>query len=183
MNDERYINILCAGLLFTVISAFVVLKSARDALFLADFSSTLLPYLMAAATLLSTLAAIGYVRLLRFFPLVTAVQISFLAFLTGTIFLWPAISAHWPSATPILYLWTNLFGTLTSVQAWTLITERMLARQARRSFQIIGSGSILGGTAGGLLARWTTQMGNVPALLPVAAILTLIALLLAQTLS
>src|SRR5262249_35855180 len=86
-------------------------------------------------------------------------------------------------ATLILYLWTNLFGTLTSVQAWTLITERMLARQARRSFQIIGSGSILGGTAGGLLARWTTQMGNVPALLPVAAILTLIALLLAQTLS
>jgi ATP:ADP antiporter, AAA family len=66
------------------------------------------------------------------------------------------------------------------VQSWTLISQRLLARQARRSLGLIGSGAIIGGMAGGLFARWGAEYWGVSMLLPISAILILMALVLSQ---
>lgn len=183
MNDENRISIICAALLFAVFSAFIVLKSARDALFLSDFSPKLLPYLMAITTSVGIILSVLYLRVLKFVSLINAVRFSFLFFFTGTIAIWLAITIGWSAGTLVLYLWTGLFGTLATVQAWSLITERMLSRQARRSFQIVGSGSVVGGLVGGLFARWTTGAMSVAALLPLASLLILGAFFFANALS
>src|SRR5262249_31148714 len=134
-------------------------------------------------TLVGTLIASFYLRLLKRFTLIKAVRFSFLTFFIGTILIWIGITAEFTRATFVLYLWAGLFGTLATVQAWSLITERMLSRQARRSFQFIGAGSIAGGLMGGLFARWTTGFISVGALLPVAALLTFLAFYLATVLA
>jgi AAA family ATP:ADP antiporter len=115
----------------------------------------MLPYLMALNTLTTAVVAAGYLRLYKHFSLREAVAFSFLFYLAGTLLFW-----YW-----------------TSVQAWSVISSRLLVRQARRSLGLIGGGAIVGGIAGGLFAQFFAGIWNVQALLPIASFFIFLALI------
>lgn len=177
---ERKANLISALLLFAVTSALIVLKSARDALFLNDFPTRYLPYFMGINTIVSAFIALAYIRLYRHFSLKWVVGSSLLVFIGGTLVFWLGVVSGWPQVTMFLFIWVGIFGTLAPVQAWSLISERLLARQARRSLGIIGSGAIIGGMIGGLFARWGAEYWDVSILLPIAAVLILAAFCISQ---
>ncbi len=176
-------TILCAGLLFAVTAAFIILKTARDGLFLSDYSASALPWFMAVTTAATALVATTYIRLYKSLSLGPAVELSLKAFFAGTLFLWVGIRADWRPATQLLYIWTGIFGALAPVQSWSVITQLLLTRQAKRDLGVIGSGGILGASAGGFFAKWVVQASDVSTLLPAASILILMALFAVQALS
>jgi len=182
-DEERKVTILSAILLFAIIAAFIILKSARDALFLSQYSTRTLPYFEAVTTGVTTLLVATYLRLYRAFSLNRAVGVSLIAFAGGTILFWMGIISGGRPAIPMLYVWVGVFGTLAPVQAWSVVNQRLLTRQAKRAFGIIGAGGIVGGSVGGLFARWIAVDWEVSALLPTAAALIFLALIIGQALS
>jgi ATP/ADP translocase len=176
-------TLLCAGLLFSVTAAFIILKTARDGLFLSDYSADVLPWFMALTTIATGLVAATYLRLYKRLSLGPAVELSLKMFAVGTLILWAGMKAGWDLATPILYVWTGIYGALAPVQSWSVITQQLLTRQAKRDLGIIGSGGILGASGGGFFATWVVQASSVTTLLPTATILILLSLFAVQALS
>ncbi len=181
--EERKTVILSAFLVFLIIAAFVVLKSARDALVLSKYPARTLPYFMVTTTLTAGLVVATYLRLYAALTLGRAVGVSLVAFAAGTLLFWLGITLGCEVTIPVLYVWVGVFGTLAPVQAWSIISQRLLIRQAKRVLGIIGAGGIAGSMAGGLFARWIALGWNVSALLPTAAVLILLALFLSLALS
>ncbi|HWP45614.1 MAG TPA: HEAT repeat domain-containing protein [Candidatus Limnocylindrales bacterium] len=182
-TEERGLSFLFAFLLFTVIAAFIVLKSARDALFLSHYSTWVLPYFEVLTTLTTSLVTVTYLRLYRVFSLGWAISACLIVFIGGTLLLWMGIHEKWGLAIPLLFVWADIFGTLAPVQAWSLINQRLLTRQAKRTLGIIGAGGIVGGSMGGLFSKWIAKGWDVPALLPTAAVLMFLTLVMSWTLS
>ncbi|MCI0415059.1 cyclic nucleotide-binding domain-containing protein [bacterium] len=176
-------TLLCAGLLFAVTAAFIILKTARDGLILSDYSANALPWFMAITTLVTAVVAATYIRLYRKLSLGPAVELSLKVFAVGSLILWAGIKARWAPATPILYVWTGVFGALAPVQSWSVITQQLLTRQAKRDLGMIGSGGILGAAAGGFFATWVVKASSVSTLLPAATILILLGHFAVQALS
>ena len=176
-------TLLCSGLLFTITAAFIILKTARDGLFLSDYSANVLPWYMALTTIATALLAAIYIRLYKKLSLGPAVELSLKSFAVGTLILWGGIKTGWELATPILYIWTGIYGAMAPVQCWSVITQQLLTRQAKRDLGIIGSGGILGASAGGLFATSVVKASSVTTLLPTATILILFGLFIVQALS
>ena len=176
-------TLLCSGLLFVITAAFIILKTARDGLVLSDYTANALPWFMALTTAVTAVVAATYLRLYKKLSLGPAVELSLKAFAVGTLILWAGIKAKWAPATPILYVWTGVFGALAPVQSWSLITQQLLTRQAKRDLGIIGSGGILGAAAGGFFATSVVKASSVSTLLPTAAILILLGIFIVQALS
>ena len=151
LNDELKTSLECAFLLFCVTCPLILLKSTRDALYLSGFSTRSLPYLMGVNTVITAIVAAGYLRLYKILSLRGSIAISFLVYLVGTLFFWQWTSSQLKSATLPLYIWAGIFGTLAPVQAWSVVSSRLLVRQARRSLGFIGSGAIVGGIVGGFV--------------------------------
>lgn len=175
--------LLSAFLLFAVTAAFIILKSARDALFLSEYKAQVLPYFMVLNTVATAVASAGYLRLCKTRSLRAVVELSLKAFSVGTLVLWAGVKSEWGPATPILYVWTGVFGTIAPVQCWSIITRHSPIRQVRRTVGIIGAGGIAGASAGGFFARVVVESSSISGTLPAAAIFVLLALFACQSMA
>ncbi len=170
------IVILSTFLLFLVITPFVVLKSARDAFVLTQFSGSTLPYFMVITTLLVGLFTGVQLRLNERLAVSTVLAGGLLFYATGTFALNLAVTHGWSLAVPVLYVWANLFGAQIPMLAWTMIGRRLNVRQAKRVIGIIGGGAVAGSVGGGLIAERVAQLGEPPDLLAGAALFMVAAL-------
>lgn len=172
---EKRRLILSSSLLFLIVFAFVILKSARDALFLSHYSSRSLPYFMALNTAVGALAATAAIRLYKRISLKRLVQFSLLFFSAGTILLGEGIIRSHQFLPGVLYLWVGIFGTIAPVQGWSLVSQQFSTRQAKRVMGIAGAGATLGAVAGGLFARLFAGTWGAITLIPVAGWVILVA--------
>ncbi len=182
-GEERKTTLISAFLLFAVTAAFVILKSARDALFLSNYPARILPYFMAITPIATALVSFTYLRLYKALSLREAVDLSLKAFAVGTLILWAGIKLEWRFATFSLYIWVGVYAALAPVQAWSVISQSLLTRQAKRAFGLIGAGGIAGASAGGFFAKWVSEGAGVPALLPAGMIAILLGLFACQALT
>lgn len=74
------------------------------------------------------------------------------------------------------YLWIAIAGLLLVSQFWWFASHRLDPRQAKRLYGLIGAGGLLGGVAGGQIARLASGLGSYDALWAAAAVLFLQAL-------
>ncbi|MGH9342119.1 MAG: cyclic nucleotide-binding domain-containing protein [Acidobacteriota bacterium] len=169
-------RILSALLLFLIIATFVILKSVRDALFLSEYSARILPYFMLGTAVAVAAGAPLFIRLYKSLSLLQAVILSFTAFYAGTLLFWLALTSGLQWSIAGLYIWVGLFQTLAPVQAWSVIGERLMVRQAKRSIGLIAGGGVAGSIAGGFLAEEIVEGWSVSSLLPVSAGIMLLAL-------
>jgi HEAT repeat protein/ATP/ADP translocase len=168
-------TVLSALLVFAVVGAFVVLKSARDALFLGAFPATSLPYFLLLNALTSSAVGFAYARLAASAPAGRSLRFSLAVFLAGGAAFWLALPGGSASAIGLFYLAVGLFGTLVPVQSWSVVGETLSPRKARRILGLLGAGASLGGSAGGLLARSFSRAWGASALLPLAACFIVVA--------
>ncbi len=167
---------LSTFLLFLVITPFVVLKSARDALVLTQFSGSTLPYFMVITTLLVALLTGMQVRLNERLAVSTVLAGGLVFYAAGTFALNIAVTTEWSLTVPVLYVWANLFGAQIPMLAWTMIGRRLNVRQAKRAIGVIGGGAVAGSVGGGLIAERVAQLGETPDLLAAAALFMVAAL-------
>lgn len=175
-SETKKAAYLASVLLSTLSAAFIVLKTARDALFLSDYSSDLLPYFMMITTLAASLVAGIYLKIFSNRPLSKTVIVLLRIFAAGTLLLWIGVKEEIRSITLVLYIWVGILGALTPVQIWSLISQKLLIRETKKFVGVIGAGGIIGASAGGLFARWIVQVSSVSALLPTATLLILFGL-------
>jgi ATP:ADP antiporter, AAA family len=164
-----------AILLFFIVAAFVVLKTIRDSLFLSIYPARLLPRYMAWNTLVSTGVAFSLLAVYKVVSLRRLLQAALLLFFVSILIVWEGLPGHIHVKPTTFYVWTGVYGTIITVQAWSLVSTQLSARQGKRTLGFIGSGAILGGIAGGMLARTLAEEWGLQSLFPCAALLIAIA--------
>jgi AAA family ATP:ADP antiporter len=80
----------------------------------------------------------------------------------------------------VYWVWGVVLVTVLVTQFWLIINEVFNPREAKRLIGFCGSGGILGGVFGGLLAKFLTDMGEPNLLLPLACVLLLLCALVVR---
>lgn len=151
----------------------VASKATRDALFLSRFDAGVLPWAMAVSALLSLLAVFVFARATARFSPFRVVPAALL--LSGMLLLgqW-LLGFAWPRwAAVTLYLHVALFGATLISGFWALLAESFDPRSARRAMGPVGTGINVGAVIGGALAFLASRVLDVPAMLPLLAVLHL----------
>jgi AAA family ATP:ADP antiporter len=147
-------GILLSSCLFLTISAYVIGKVARDALFLAQFEAVRLPYADIASGVLVGFVVIAYLRLGKRVSLQSLLVNSPLFFAVTCAFFWLlAVRSHPTWLYPTFYIWVGIFGVLAPTQVWTLANVLLTTREAKRIFGMVGGGAICGWIFAGYLSK------------------------------
>lgn len=155
--------------LFGIITSYLMLKSARDGLFLSHFGALKLPYAMMATSVVAAGFVGGYLRLLRYIALPRLILLSLAFFISNVLLFWWVSRYQFGWLYFVIYVWTGLFGVIGPMQVWSLANQLLTTRQAKRLFGVIGAGGILGGITGGFIAAAVARTLSTEALLPTMA--------------
>jgi len=147
--------LLACATLVLVVGANTLVKAVRDAVFLSRFGVTELSVLSILLAAGMGFFVGGYLRVSRGVSrerLVTATNGVIVATLVGVgAAIEGGVGAGWIPW--VLYVASSLFGLFMVMQAWLLVGDVFDLREAKRLFGVIGAGAIVGGAAGGGLAR------------------------------
>jgi ATP:ADP antiporter, AAA family len=162
---------------FLIITFYMLGRNSRDSIFLQSFDRTALPYADIAVAALSSVLVAIYLRASRGANL-RNLQVGTLLALSAMLPLfWLGLHAQRiVSVVVTYYIWVGICGILSISQVWMLANVVWTTREAKRLFGLLGSGGILGGTAGGFLTQWIAgQFGTVTILLFMAGLVALCA--------
>ena len=174
-------GVLLSSCLFLIISAYVIGKVARDALFLGEFAAVRLPYADIASGILVGFIVFLYLRLGRRMSMGSLLIASPLVFAGMCILFW--FLAHYYNPRwlfPTFYIWVGIFGVLAPTQVWTLANYLLTTREAKRIFGMVGGAGICGWIFAGYISKVVTEaFGTESLLLGMAALLLICAALMA----
>jgi len=153
---QRRRNLWAAAPLFTLTAAFVAVRTGRDALYIVGDGLFGLPRAYVAAALLSIPQAMVMLWLLRRYGTrrVRPALLAAVAVVMGLYFVFAEPGASW-TMTAFFFSVPLLFSVAFSA-VWLMGTElfeAMPREQATTAFSHLGASSILGGVAGGIVAR------------------------------
>jgi len=139
-----------AGLMFvyqlTLVSAFLVSRTVRDALFLSRYQVEKLPLMYVAVAISVSLASMVWARVSDRWRRDIAISRTLLAsalVLTGAWALLAAkVAGDW--LYPALYVFVEIFGAISTIQFWIYANDIFSSREAKRLFPIIGAGGVVG---------------------------------------
>lgn len=160
---------LMVSCMFLLIAAYVVMKAARDSLFLYRLGAAQLPLVYLLVAIFSGTVAWISARFFRRVSVSVQLHTTFFAGVVVLLAFWLALSTGAPWLYFALYLWVSGYGLLTVAQAWLFANQVFTAREAKRLFGVIGAGAILGGILGGLLTTALAVAVGTEGLLLVAA--------------
>jgi ATP:ADP antiporter, AAA family len=168
-----------AALAATVIIALQLAgKATRDALFLSTFGVATLPAIVIAAAVLSAVLAVFLARVMaRTRP---ASLVPRLYALSAGLLLaeWALVDTARKPAAVLVYLHITALGAILVSGFWAMVNERFDPRTARRSIGRITAGGSIGGLLGGLLPERVGAALSLTAMLPILALLQLVAAVL-----
>jgi len=157
-HGERIPTLLLFLGCFSAVGAFLVARTARDALFLSHFGTRWVPWLYVASATALVVVGGGFVRLsARVRPedlgpvLGVGLAASFVAVRLGL-----DVAGPWLLAA--LWVWVEVAGALAVIQFWNVANEVHDSRAARRLFTWIAAGGaaadvVLGSAISGLAPR------------------------------
>jgi AAA family ATP:ADP antiporter len=164
-----------AVLLFLCFFLFITFqyttKSVRQSTFINALGAAKLPYVY----LLVALCSYPILRLYgRFADRMRRHQL-----IAGTCFVialsmvgfWWLYQFPWPWVPFVFYVWVSIVYVMNVSQFWSLSNHVLDPRQAKRLFGFIGTGGLLGGIAGGQVARLATNLVGTRYALLVAAVI------------
>jgi len=159
-------GVLLSSCLFLIISASVIGKVARDALFLGQFPAIRLPYADIASGALVGLLVVLYLRLGRHLSLSNLLVASPLFFGCVSLSFWFLAHYYRPNwLSPVFYIWVGIFGVLAPTQVWTLANFLLTTREAKRIFGMVGGAGICGWIFAGYLSKIVTKAFGTESLL------------------
>jgi AAA family ATP:ADP antiporter len=175
MSSTRSAVVSAAAASAAMIAFQVAGKATRDALFLSSYPIRMLPSMVIASAVLSVLAMFWAVRRMsvhgpwRFIPAL---------FAASTVLLlaeWALVGPFRGLAAVLVYLHFTVLGALLISGFWSMVNERFDPRTAKRQIGRIGAAGTIGGLVGGLLAERMASMFTMDLMLPLLALLHLLA--------
>jgi AAA family ATP:ADP antiporter len=165
-----------AAVAATVIITFQLAgKATRDALFLSTFGVAALPAIVITAAILSAVLAVLLARIMarnrpgRLVPRLFA--LSALLLLAE----WALVGPARRPAAVLVYLHFTALGAILVSGFWAMVNERFDPRTARRTIGQITAGGSIGGLLGGVLPERVGAALPLTAMLPILALLHLLA--------
>ena len=135
-GEEATVFLLFAYLTLALTS-FTIARAVRDSLFLDQYSALKLPYAyVSVAVIIGFLVSI-YVKLSTRLNQAILISGTLLFFIGNVIVLWWLIHLKWSGIAAVFFIWTSIFGIITTAQVWTLAGMALNTRQARRLFPLI----------------------------------------------
>ncbi|HSB55642.1 MAG TPA: hypothetical protein VLD58_14880, partial [Gemmatimonadales bacterium] len=150
-------------------------KATRDALFLSTFGVAALPRMLIASAIVSVAFTLGLTRVMaRTGP---GRLVPRLFWLSGLLLLgeWALSGPARPAAAILFYLHFGGLGALLVSGFWALVNERFDPRSARGAIGRITTGASLGGLVGGILPERIGATLSLTTMLPVLALLHILA--------
>jgi AAA family ATP:ADP antiporter len=141
--------------IFLILASYYILKPMTRSLFLYKLGPTQLPFVYMLVALVVGAVAVIYARLAAKFRLNQLILGTTLFLITNLVLFWWLLSININSAWLYyaLYVWTSIYGILTTSQFWLLGNYIFNPREAKRLFPLLAAGAILGGISGGYFTR------------------------------
>jgi AAA family ATP:ADP antiporter len=158
-----------------IITLQLASKATRDALFLSSFGVAALPPMVIASAILSVVLTILLARIMA--QSRPAALVPRLFALSGLLLLaeWALVGPARRPAAMLVYLHFSAVGAILVSGFWAIINERFDPRSARRTIGRITAGGSLGGLLGGVLPERVGSTLPLTTMLPILALLTLVA--------
>jgi ATP/ADP translocase len=139
--------------ILAILAGHTLLETARDALFLARIPPNRLPWMYIAIAGIAFATSRVRSRRLGGLSSRTTLALLLVGAALANFGLWELSEirrGRWLLYT--LYIWCGLFGTVASVQFYSVLSEVYTLTQAKRLYRFIGVGSVLGAIVGAGLA-------------------------------
>jgi AAA family ATP:ADP antiporter len=161
---------------FLLLSAYYLLKTAREPLILLGGGAEVKSYAAAGQAVLLVLFVRGYEAIARRVGRLRLLTTVYL-FFVGNLLVFAALTAaQVPVAVPF-YLWVGVFNYASIAQFWALAADIYSPEQGKRLFAVLGIGSSVGAVAGARLAAALVRFGP-STLMVVATVLLLVCIAL-----
>lgn len=153
-------------------------KTVRQSTFIDSLGSTRLPYVYLLVALVSYPVARLYSHLAARTTRYRLVVGTYWVVALGLTAFWWLYQYPWPWVAALFYVWISIAIALTLSQLWSFASDVFDSRQAKRLFGFLGAGALLGGVAGGMVAKFAAQLTETRDSLLAAAALLVGAILL-----
>jgi ATP:ADP antiporter, AAA family len=160
--------LLLTANLFLLLTAYYLLKVAREPLILLGGGAEVKSYASVAQSILLVFAVNGYSWLAARMSPMTLVMGVTAFFASNLLVFWVLGSRAVPLGVPF-FLWVGLFNLIVITQFWSLAADTYTEEQGKRLFPIIGIGSSMGAVSGSALAGPIVQRASPFALMLVGA--------------
>ncbi|HSF13951.1 MAG TPA: Npt1/Npt2 family nucleotide transporter [Vicinamibacteria bacterium] len=154
--EERRLTLLLAASLFLVIAFQYIAKSIRQATFVDTYGATSLPWVYLLVAVCSYPVLELYVRSTGRLSRQTLIASTQIAVALATAVFWWLYGQAFSWVPVLFYVWAAIVFVVLVSQFWSFATDVLDARQAKRLFGLVGAGGLLGGIAGGQIARLAT---------------------------
>jgi len=181
-RDEVATALLLTFLMFLVLGAYYLLKTAREVFILSEGGAEVKSYSAAGQALLllflvptygAFAAKVNRERLVTWVTLFFASNVALFAI---------ASSVRLPIGIPY-FLWVGIFNVMVIAQFWAFAADLLTPEQGKRIFPLVGVGSSLGAWLGSVRAGYLVEAYGPLRLLVVAGGLLVVCVLIARTVS
>jgi len=163
---------LMASTVFLLLSAYYLLKTAREPLILLQGGAEVKSYASAGQSVLLLFVVRAYSELARRVGRMTLVATVYLFFAANLVLF--AILARTEIRLGVaFYLWVGIFSVTAIAQFWSFANDIYDPDQGKRLFGILGIGSSVGAVLGAWSAKQLAALGP-PTLMAVAAVLLVV---------
>jgi AAA family ATP:ADP antiporter len=177
---EGVTALLLMANVFTLLTAYYIIKPVREALILGESSAEIKSYASAgqAALLLLIIPLYGLVakRVNRVW-LINGIT----AFSISNLFLFFALGQLGAKLGVVFYLWVGLFNVMIIAQFWSFANDLYSKKKGERLFGLIGIGASIGAILGAAVARRLFEPIGVFAMMLVAAAMLVVCMILTAT--
>ena len=179
--EERGMAFLMFFYFFAVITSYYIIKPVRNSLFLDQLGAHNLPWVYIGTAVVIGFVIALYGRLVDRVRKELLIPGSILFLLSNLLVFWWLFQLELRWLPAFFYIWVSIYSVLVVTQFWTTANRIYSPPQAKRIFGFIGSGGILGGIAGSIIARTLVNVvGTENLLLICAAVLVTILLAVLQ---
>ena len=155
---------------FLLLTAYYLLKVAREPLILLGGGAEVKSYASVGQSILLVFVASGYGWLATHARRMALISIVTIFFVINLIFFWALGVRGAPLGVPF-FLWVGIFNLTTIAQFWSFAADIYSEEQGKRLFPVIGIGSSVGAVAGAAIADALLFLGPFGLMLVAAGLL------------
>lgn len=176
--DEVVTVVVLTGIVFLLLTAYYLLKIAREPLILLHGGAEVKSYAAAGQALLLVGVVRAYSEIARRFGRMKLLAIVYLFFVSNLL-VFAALARTEAPIGVAFFLWVGVFNYTAIAQFWAFAADVYSPDQGKRLFAILGIGSSIGAVAGARFAKALVSFGPQALMLGAAGILVVCVALLA----
>jgi AAA family ATP:ADP antiporter len=175
--EETITAALMTLTVFILLTAYYLLKTAREPLILLHGGAEVKSYAAAGQAMLLVVVVQAYGQLARRVGRMKLLAIVYLFFLSNLLVFALLAGTAVPLGVPF-YLWVGVFNYTAIAQFWSLAADLYTPEQGKRLFSVLGIGSSVGAVVGARIAQALVPLGPRGLMLGAAALLLACVLLI-----